>query len=147
MPYFSSLFKFHVQVFCIYYFKIHKWHSLFIHVKRYYTFLKLKSESWSQLNFNEFETSLYIRTLYIYLLSFWYIWLHNSLTFKVSSAILFGVCRTINVMFGWRVWNWIKHEKYFLVWLLFFVDLCSRKRLVKALNFIYVQKAPFKVEE
>ena len=128
MPYFSSIFmKFHIQVFGIYYFRIHKWHSLLTHVKSYYTFLKLKSESWSQLNFNEFETSLYIRTLYIYLLSFWYIWLHNSLTFKVSSAILFAVCHTIYVMFGWRVWNWIKHEKYFLVWLLFFVDLCSRK--------------------
>ena len=40
------------------------------------------------------------------------------------------------------------HEKYFLVWLLFFVDLCSQKKLVKALNFnFYVHKAPSKVEE
>ena len=37
------------------------------------------------------------------------------------------------------------HEKYFLVWLLFFVDLCSQKKLVKALNFnFYVHKAPSK---
>ena len=42
----------------------------------------------------------------------------------------------------------IFHEKYFLVWLLFFVDLCSQKKLVKALNFnFYVHKAPSKVEE
>ena len=35
------------------------------------------------------------------------------------------------------------HEKYFLVWLLFFVDLCSQKKLVKALNFnFYVHRAP-----
>ena len=35
------------------------------------------------------------------------------------------------------------HEKYFLVWLLFFVDLCSQKKLVKALNFnFYVHKDP-----
>ena len=40
------------------------------------------------------------------------------------------------------------HEKYFLVWLLFFVDLCSQKKLVKALNFnFYVHKVPPKVEE
>ena len=39
-------------------------------------------------------------------------------------------------------------EKYLLVWLLFFVDLCSQKKLVKALNFnFYVHKAPSKVEE
>ena len=37
----------------------------------------------------------------------------------------------------------IFHEKYFLVWLLFFVDLCSQKKLVKALNFnFYVHRAP-----
>ena len=37
--------------------------------------------------------------------------------------------------------------KIFLVWLLFFVDLCSHKNLVKALNFnLYVHKAPSKVE-
>ena len=35
------------------------------------------------------------------------------------------------------------HEKYFLVWLLFFVDLCNQKKLVKALNFnFYEHKAP-----
>ena len=40
------------------------------------------------------------------------------------------------------------HEKYFLVWLLFFVDLCSQKKLVKALNFnFYVHKTPSKVDE
>ena len=54
---------FQLTLFGLYYLKIHKWHSIFILVKRYYTFW-LKSESWSQLNFNEFETSLYIRTLY-----------------------------------------------------------------------------------
>ena len=42
----------------------------------------------------------------------------------------------------------IFHEKYFLVWLLFFVDLCSQKKLVKAMNFnFYVHKASSKVEE
>ena len=30
------------------------------------------------------------------------------------------------------------HEKYFLVWLLFFVDLGCQKKLVKALNFIFI---------
>ena len=40
------------------------------------------------------------------------------------------------------------HEKYLLVWLLFFVNLCSQKELVKALTFnFYVHKAPFKVKE
>ena len=40
------------------------------------------------------------------------------------------------------------HEKYFLVWLLFFIDLCSQKKLVKALNFnFYVHKTPSKVDE
>ena len=40
------------------------------------------------------------------------------------------------------------HEKYFLVWLLFFVDLFNQKKLVKALNFhFYVHKATSKVEE
>ena len=29
-------------------------------------------------------------------------------------------------------------EKYFLVWLLFFVDIGSQKKLVKALNFIFI---------
>ena len=38
------------------------------------------------------------------------------------------------------------HEKYFLVWLLFFVDLCSQKKLALNFNF-YVHKAPSKVEE
>ena len=39
-------------------------------------------------------------------------------------------------------------EKFFLVWLLFFVDLCSQKKLVKALNFnFYVHKTPSKVDE
>ena len=39
-------------------------------------------------------------------------------------------------------------EKYLLVWLLFFVDLYSQKKLVKALNFnFYVHKATSKVEE
>ena len=81
----NSIFKF----FCIYYFKIHNWHSLFIHVKRYYTFLKLKPESWSQLNFTGFETSLYMRTLYWSMLHLFAVflvhnWLHNPLTFKIS---------------------------------------------------------------
>ena len=88
-----------------------KWHSLFIHVKRYYTFLKLISESWSHRNFNEFETSLYIRTLYwsmyVYLPSIWYIWLHDPWTFNISLVILFTVCHTTYVMLGWRIWNWI----------------------------------------
>ena len=102
MPYFSSLFKFHLWVFLhLLYFKIHKWLSLFIHVKRYYTSL---NHAWSQLNSNEFETSLYrehfIEVCYIYLLSFWYIWLHNPLTFKISLVILFTVCHTIYVMLG-----------------------------------------------
>ena len=40
------------------------------------------------------------------------------------------------------------HEKHFLVWLLFFIDLYSQKNLVKTLNFsFYVHKAPSKVEE
>ena len=40
------------------------------------------------------------------------------------------------------------HEKYFLVWLLFFVDLFNQTKLVKALNFhFYVHKATSKVEE
>ena len=40
------------------------------------------------------------------------------------------------------------HEKYFLVRLLFFVDLCNQKKLVKAPNFnFYVHKAHSKVEE
>ena len=42
----------------------------------------------------------------------------------------------------------IFHEKYFVVWLLFFVDLCSQKKLVKALNFNFcVHKTPSKVDE
>ena len=39
-------------------------------------------------------------------------------------------------------------KKYFLVGLLFFVDLCNQKKLVKAPNFnFYVHKAHSKVEE
>ena len=92
MPYFSSLFKFHLWVFCIYHFKIYKWHSLFIHVKRYYTFLKLKSELWSQLNFNEFETSLYIRTLYWSMLHLFAVFLVHMITDQSIIPLLIFFC-------------------------------------------------------
>ena len=50
-----------------------------------------------------------------------------------------GVCTYHNDCRG------VFHEKYFLVWLLFFGDLCSQQKLVKALNFnCYVHKAPSK---
>ena len=103
---------FQLTLFGLYYFKIHKWHSIFILVKRYYTFW-LKSESWSQLNFNEFETSLYIRTLYwsimLYLLTVFLIHVIticvSPLTTKISLVILLTVGPKIHVMLVWKIWN------------------------------------------
>ena len=114
MPYINSFLN-SIYVFGIYYFKIHKWHSLFIFVKRYCTFLQLKYELWSQLNFNKFETSLYIRTLYwsmlLYLFAVFLVHMVtmclNPLTLKMSWVILLTVCHTIYVMLVWRIWNWI----------------------------------------
>ena len=57
---------------------------LYVPAKRYYTFLKLKSESWSQLNFSEFETSLYMRTLYWSTLHLFAVFLVHMITYPFN---------------------------------------------------------------
>ena len=97
----------YLKVFGIYYFRIHEWHSLFIFVKRHYTFLSLKSVLWSQWVWNfilKKNTLLQYVTFVCWYINDYHTCL-NPLALKISLVILLTVCHTIHVMLGWRIWN------------------------------------------
>ena len=87
-----------------------------------------------------------------------FLWSNNTEVFKADSNKLFAsnqkqidnisliidiLCSIMSVVCTYHCRDVFKNN--FLVWLLFFADLCSQN---KALNFnFYVHKAPSKVEE